>query len=83
MQRFFLFDLKKDKKTFLKILILKGKQIVRHAESAQAMRFMTEAFDEGDARKEVRGVKRRTERLHNGIISVLRAASPSRPRTAG
>ncbi len=47
MQRFFLFDLKKDKKTFLKISILKGKQIVRHAESAQAMRFMTEAFDEG------------------------------------
>ena len=43
MQRFFLFDLKKDKKTFLKISILKGKQIVRHAESAQAMRFMTEA----------------------------------------
>lgn len=47
MQRFFLFDLKKDKKTFLKISILKGKQIVRHAESAQAMRFMTEAFDGG------------------------------------
>ena len=46
MQRFFLFDLKKDKKTFLKISILKGKQIVRHAESAQAMRFMTKAFDE-------------------------------------
>ena len=44
---FFLFDLKKDKKTFLKISILKGKQIVRHAESAQAMRFMTEAFDAG------------------------------------
>ena len=36
-----------------------------------------------DARKEVRGVKRRTKRLHNGITSVLRAASPSRPRTAG
>ena len=36
-----------------------------------------------DARKEVRGVKRRTERLHNGIISVLCAASPARPRTAG
>ena len=47
MQRFFLFDLKKDKKTFLKISILKGKQIVRHAESAPAMRVMTEAFDEG------------------------------------
>ena len=47
MQRFFLFDLKKDKKTFLKISILKGKRIVRHTESAQAMWFMTEAFDEG------------------------------------
>lgn len=44
MQRFFLFDLKKDKKTFLKILILKGKQIVQHTDIVQCQMISSDSL---------------------------------------